>query len=148
MADAQAGRLPAVSFYKPQGDLNMHAGYSDVDAGDRHIARVIDALMSGPQWAKMLVVVTFDENGGWWDHVAPPKGDRWGPGTRIPALVISPHARRGHVDHTIYDTGSIQRLLNRRFGLAPLPGVVERDEAMIAAGGVAPGDLTQALDLG
>ena len=148
MADAQAGRLPAVSFYKPQGDLNMHAGYSDVDAGDRHIARVIDALMSGPQWAKMLVVVTFDENGGWWDHVSPPKGDRWGPGTRIPALVVSPHARRGHVDHTVYDTGSIQRLLNRRFGLAPLPGVVARDQAMIAAGGVAPGDLTQALDLG
>ncbi|PIB95677.1 acid phosphatase [Caulobacter sp. X] len=148
MADAQAGRLPAVSFYKPQGDLNMHAGYSDVDAGDRHIARVVDALMSGPQWAKMLVVVTFDENGGWWDHVAPPKGDRWGPGTRVPALVISPHARKGHVDHTIHDTGSIQRLINRRFGLEPLPGIVERDRAMVAAGGVAPGDLTTALDLG
>src|SRR3546814_2873253 len=83
----------------------MHAGYSDVDAGDRHIAGVIDALQKSPQWAKMLVVVTFDENGGWWDHVAPPKGDRWGPGTRIPALVISPHARHGEVDHTIYDTG-------------------------------------------
>lgn len=148
MADAQAGRLPAVSFYKPQGDLNMHAGYSDVDAGDRHIARVVDALMSGPQWAKMLVVVTFDENGGWWDHVAPPKGDRWGPGTRVPAVVVSPHARKGHVDHTIHDTGSIQRFINRRFGLAPLPGIVERDRAMVAAGGVAPGDLTTALDLG
>lgn len=148
MADAQAGRLPAVSFYKPQGDLNMHAGYSDVDAGDRHIARVVDALMSGSQWAKMLVVVTFDENGGWWDHVAPPKGDRWGPGTRIPALILSPHARKGHVDHTIQDTGSIQRFINRRFRLEPLPGIVERDRAMVAAGGVAPGDLTTALDLG
>jgi len=147
IADAVAGKLPAVSFYKPQGDLNMHAGYSDVDAGDRHIARVIDALMSGPQWGRMLIVVTFDENGGWWDHVAPPKGDRWGPGTRIPALVISPHARQGHVDHTIYDTGSIQRFLNRRFGLEPLPGIIARDQAMVAAGGPAPGDLTAALDL-
>jgi acid phosphatase len=147
LADAAAGRLPTVTFYKPQGDLNMHAGYSDVDAGDRHIARAIDALKSGPQWDRMLVIVTFDENGGWWDHVAPPKGDRWGPGTRIPALIVSPHARKGHVDHTIYDTGSIQRFLNRRFGLEPLPGVVERDRAMIAAGGVAPGDLTAALAL-
>jgi acid phosphatase len=147
LADAAAGRLPAVSFYKPQGDLNMHAGYSDVDTGDRHIARAIDALKGGPQWDRMLVVVTFDENGGWWDHVAPPKGDRWGPGTRIPALIVSPHARKGHVDHTLYDTGSIQRFLNRRFGLEPLPGVVARDRAMIAAGGPAPGDLTAALAL-
>jgi acid phosphatase len=147
LADAAAGRLPAVTFYKPQGDLNMHAGYSDVDAGDRHIARAIDALKSGPQWDRMLVVITFDENGGWWDHVAPPKGDRWGPGTRIPALIVSPHARKGHVDHTLYDTGSIQRFLNRRFGLEPLPGVVARDRAMIAAGGLAPGDLTAALAL-
>jgi acid phosphatase len=101
----------------------------------------------GPQWDGMLVIVTFDENGGWWDHVAPPKGDRWGPGTRVPALVVSPHARKGHVDHTLYDTGSIQRFLNRRFGLEPLPGIVARDRAMVAAGGVAPGDLTAALAL-
>ena len=146
--DAAAGKLPPVAFYKPQGNLNMHAGYSDVDAGDRHIAGVIDALRKGPQWDKMLVVVTFDENGGWWDHVAPPKGDRWGPGTRIPALVISPHARHGEVDHTIYDTGSIARFITRRWGLEKLPGLAERERAMIAAGGPPPGDLTQALRFG
>lgn len=148
LADAAAGTLPPVSYYKPEGDLNMHAGYSDVDAGDRHIARVVDTLRKSPQWAKMLVVITFDENGGWWDHVAPPKGDRWGPGTRIPAVIVSPHARAGQVDHTIYDTGSISRFLIRRFGLENLPGLVERDKAMIAAGGPPPGDLTAALNLG
>lgn len=148
LADVEAGRLPAVSFYKPQGNLNMHAGYSDVDAGDRHIAGVINALRNSPQWEKMLVIVTFDENGGWWDHVAPPKGDRWGPGTRIPAIIVSPHARRGEVDHTIYDTGSIARFLTRRFGLKKLPGLVEREQAMIAAGGPPPGDLTGALAFG
>jgi acid phosphatase len=147
LADAEAGRLPPVSFYKPQGNLNMHAGYSDIDAGDRHIAAVIDALRASPQWERMMIVVTFDENGGWWDHVAPPKGDRWGPGTRIPAIVVSPHARKDFVDHTIYDTGSIARFLTRRFGLAKLPGLTMREEAMRAAGGVAPGDLTGALDL-
>ena len=145
LADVEAGKLPAVSYYKPQGNLNMHAGYSDVDAGDRHIARVVDALRKSPQWSKMLVVITFDENGGWWDHVAPPKGDRWGPGTRIPALVVSPHARHGEVDHTIYDTGSIARFITRRWGLDKLPGLVERERAMIAAGGPPPGDLTGAL---
>ncbi|ROT97438.1 acid phosphatase [Altererythrobacter sp. FM1] len=147
LADAEEGKLPAVSFYKPQGNLNMHAGYSDVDAGDRHLAGVIDVLRNSPQWDRMLVVITFDENGGWWDHVAPPKGDRWGPGTRIPALIVSPHAKRGHVDHTIYDTGSIARFLVRRFGLETLPGLVEREKAMIAAGGPPPGDLTGALTL-
>ena len=147
LADIAAGTLPPVSFYKPQGDLNMHAGYSDVDAGDRHLATVIDALQKGPQWAGMVVVITVDENGGWWDHVAPPKGDRWGPGTRIPALVISPFAKKGFVDHTIHDTGSILRLMTRRFGLQKLPGLALREQAMLAAGEPAPGDLTSALDL-
>jgi len=148
LADIAAGRLPQVTYYKPEGDLNMHAGYSSVAAGDQHIGRVVDALRAGPQWDKMVVVITFDENGGWWDHVAPPKGDRWGPGTRVAALVISPHAKKGAVDHTIYDTGSIARLITRRFGLEKLPGLVEREQAMIAAGGPPPGDLTGALELG
>ena len=148
LADAEAGKLPPVAFYKPQGDLNMHAGYSDVDAGDRHIAMIVDTLRRSPQWNRILVVITFDENGGWWDHVAPPKGDRWGPGTRIPALIVSPHAKKSHVDHTVYDTGSIARFLIRRFGLETLPGLVMRDQAMIRAGGSAPGDLSETLNLG
>ncbi|MFT4248672.1 MAG: acid phosphatase [Pseudomonas sp.] len=148
IADIRDGKLPPVTFYKPQGNLNMHAGYSDVAAGDRHVACVIEALRSSPGWDSTVVVVTFDENGGWWDHVAPPRADRWGPGSRIPALVVSPLARRGFVDHSVYDTGSILRLITRRFGLKPLPGLVERERAMLAASGMAPGDLTGALALG
>ncbi|HET8899633.1 MAG TPA: acid phosphatase [Rhodanobacteraceae bacterium] len=147
LADIRAGKLPTVSFYKPQGNLNLHAGYADVDSGDRHIMRMVAALQESPHWQETLVIITVDENGGWWDQVAPPKGDRWGPGTRIPTLLVSPHVKKGFVDHTIYDTGSIQRFLNRRFGLTPLRGIVARDEAMRAAGGPAPGDLTAALDL-
>ena len=78
IADAVAGKLPAVAFYKPQGNLNMHAGYSDVESGDRHAANVLQHLMSGPQWKHMLVVITHDENGGWWDHAAPPPGTAGG----------------------------------------------------------------------
>jgi phospholipase C len=77
------GALPQVTFYKPQGNLKEHPGYADVLAGDRHIADVITHLQNSPQWKHMLVVVTYDENGGFWDHVAPPKADRWGPGSRV-----------------------------------------------------------------
>ncbi|OWJ58749.1 acid phosphatase [Paraburkholderia caledonica] len=147
IADIDAGRLPAVTFYKPQGDLNMHAGYADVESGDRHISTVIEHIQKGPQWANTVVIVTVDENGGWWDPVAPPNGDRWGPGSRIPALVISPLAKKGYVDHTVYDTNSILRLISRVHGLAPLDGVVARDRAF-AKNGLAPlGDLTAPLDL-
>lgn len=144
-ADAQAGKLPAVTFYKPQGNLNMHAGYADVASGDRHIARALKVLQESPQWKNMVVVVTVDENGGWWDHVAPPKGDRWGPGTRIPALVVSPFARKGTVDHTVYDTASILRLITRVFQLETLDGLKQRDDAMIARGQKPMGDLSNAL---
>ncbi|MGI4861678.1 MAG: acid phosphatase [Janthinobacterium lividum] len=147
MADAQAGVLPPVAFYKPQGNLNMHAGYADVASGDRHIAHVVRVLRASPQWRQMVIVIAVDENGGWWDHVAPPKADRWGPGTRIPALIVSPFARRGLVDHTVYDTGSILRLITRVFDLDMLEGLALRDEAMVAQGHAPMGDLTAALDL-
>ena len=145
LADAEAGKLPAVTFYKPQGNLNMHAGYADVAAGDRHIDRAIKVLRNSPQWKNMVIVITVDENGGWWDHVAPPKGDRWGPGTRVPAIVISPFARKGTVDHTVYDTASILRLITRVHGLEKLDGLTERDNAMAARGQTPMGDLSNAL---
>ncbi|WP_159229461.1 acid phosphatase [Pseudomonas syringae group genomosp. 3] len=145
LADAEAGKLPAVTFYKPQGNLNMHAGYADVASGDRHIDRVIKVLRNSPQWDNMVIVVTADENGGWWDHVAPPKGDRFGPGTRVPALVISPFARKSKVDHTVYDTASILRLITRVHGLEKLDGLKRRDDAMIGRGQTPMGDLTNAL---
>jgi len=93
----------------------------------------------------MVVIVTHDENGGFWDHVAPPKGDRWGPGVRIPAIIVSPYAKRGFVDHTPYDTTSILRLITKRFQLPLLPGIRTRDESVKANGGPPLGDLTNAL---
>jgi acid phosphatase len=148
LRDAAAGRLPAVAFYKPQGNLNQHAGYANLADGDRHIAEVIGKLQQSPQWAHMLIVVTYDENGGFYDHAPVPRGDRWGPGTRIPAIVVSPFAKRGFVDQTQYDTGSILRFITRRWALEPLAGVVERDRALVAAGAVAMGDLSAAFDFG
>ncbi|MDC8758491.1 acid phosphatase [Janthinobacterium fluminis] len=145
LADVVAGKLPAVSFYKPQGNLNLHAGYSDVESGDQHVANVIEHLKKSPQWKDMVVVITFDENGGWWDHVAPPKGDRWGPGSRIPAIVVSPYAKKGVVDHSFYDTTSILRLITRLHDLPLLEGLATRNAAFAARGALPPGDLTGAL---
>jgi phospholipase C len=136
LADGIArGKLPQVVFYKPQGSLNEHPGYADVLSGDEHIAEVVSRIKASPLWATTAIIVTYDENGGFWDHVPPPAGDRWGPGTRIPTLIISPYARRGFVDHTRYDTTSIIQFITRRFGLESLPGVRTQ-----------MGDLTAAFD--
>jgi len=147
VSQAQAGTLPQVVFYKPEGDLNQHPGYANVTSGDSHITDLVTQLQASPQWANMVVVITWDEFGGQWDHVAPPTGDLLGPGTRIPALVISPFANKGTVDHTQYDTASILRLISRRFGLTPLSGLTQRDQALTTHGGQAMGDLTNALKL-
>ncbi|HET9652553.1 MAG TPA: acid phosphatase [Usitatibacter sp.] len=133
-----AGTLPPVAFYKPDGQLNQHPSYTDIHSGDIHIADVLARLEKSPQWPHMLVIVTYDENGGYWDHVPPPTGegwgDRWGPGSRIPTIVVSPFAKQGFVDHTAYDTTSILKLITERFALEPLPGVRRN-----------MGDLTNAL---
>jgi acid phosphatase len=147
LSDIRAGKLPPVTFYKPHGSVNEHASYSSVSDGDHHIAVLLTELKASPQWSHMLVVVTYDEFGGWWDHVAPPKADRWGPGTRIPALIISPFAKPGTVDHTQYDTTSILRFITNRWKLPVLQGITRRDTALLANGSPKMGDLTEALTL-
>src|SRR5207249_1213971 len=103
-----AGTLPQVVFYKPAGRNNQHPSYTDIATGDRHIGDLLARLRVSPQWDRMLIVITYDENGGYWDHVPPPSGagwsDRWGPGTRIPTIIVSPLAKKGYVDKTPYDT--------------------------------------------
>jgi acid phosphatase len=124
MADIDSGRLPQVTFYKPTAKLNAHPGYTDVLSGDSHIADVIARIRNNPQlWKDVAIIVTYDENGGFWDHVAPPAGDYWGPGSRVPTIIVSPFARKGVVDHTLYDTTSILKFITLRFGLEPLRGV-------------------------
>lgn len=143
--DAAAGTLPAVTFYKPEGMYNQHEGYADLDNGDARMADLVEKLRASPQWKNMVIVVTYDEFGGVWDHVAPPRGDLLGPGTRIPAIIISPFARAGTVDHTQYDTGSVLRLITRTFDLGTLRGLAQRDSALVRNGGRAMGDMTGAL---
>ena len=131
------GTLPAVSFYKPLGRWNEHPGYTDLVSGDRHVADILGELERSPLWSRLVVVVTYDEYGGFWDHVSPPKGDRWGPGSRVPTLIISPFSVGGVIDHRTYETTSILRFIEHRFGLEALG---DRDARAA--------DLSEALRLG
>lgn len=137
VAAAKAGSLPAVSFVMPAGVDNEHPSYANVITGELHTEDLINAVRSGPNWHDAAIIVTYDESGGFWDHVAPPKIDAWGPGARVPAIVISPFAKKGYVDSTVYDTTSIAALIEHRWGLAAL-GTRDANAA----------DLTNAFDLG
>ena len=130
---------------KPYGAENEHPGYASQSQGSDHLVDLLKTITNGPQAKDTLVVVTYDEFGGQWDHVAPPgagakKGthDVWGPGTRIPALVLGRALKRSGVDHTSYDTTSILATIERSFGLAPLSSrdrAVNDLSAAVARGG-------------
>jgi phospholipase C len=127
-ASGKSCRLDQVSFVKPIGLENEHPGYTSESRGSDHLVDLLK-LIEGSGCAKdTMVIVTYDEFGGQWDHVSPPgqggtRGphDLWGPGTRIPTLIVSPHLRGNFVaDHTQYDTTSILATIEERYGLAPL----------------------------
>jgi phospholipase C len=120
MTDLTAGTLPAVSFVKPAGPDNEHPGYANVLDGENHTLALINAVKASSSWHDTAIIITYDEHGGFWDHVAPPKADRWGPGSRVPAIIVSPYAKNGFVDKTVYDTTSILTTIEHRWGLAPL----------------------------
>ena len=119
-SDLKTGGLPAVTFIKPLGPDNEHPGYTSLARGQQHVADIVQAVQNSPYWKNSVIIVTYDEHGGRWDHVAPPIIDRWGPGVRVPAIIISPFAKRGFVDHTQNETVSILKLIEERFGLDPL----------------------------
>ncbi len=114
--DVQNNTLPAVVFIKPVGVNNEHPGYAALELGQQHVASIVQAVQNNPTlWAHTAIVITYDEHGGRWDHVTPPARDIWGPGERVPAIVISPYARKGFVNSTQLDTSSILATIEQRF---------------------------------
>jgi acid phosphatase len=121
-------KLDSVSFLKPIGLENEHPGYTSEARGSDHLVQLLQDLQGSACAKDTMVIVTYDEFGGQWDHVSPPgqggtpgPHDLWGPGTRIPALVVSPFLRGNEViDHTQYDTTSILKTIEDRYGVAPL----------------------------
>jgi len=134
-------KLKSVSFVKPIGEENEHPGYASEPNGSDHLVDLLKAIESGSCAKDTMVVVTYDEFGGQWDHVSPPgqggtpgPHDQWGPGTRIATFIVAPELRSDFVvDHTQYDTTSILATIEQRWHVAPLS---TRDAAVNDLGSV------------
>jgi phospholipase C len=131
LIDCASGDLPAVAFVDPRfvdeengtsGDQHPHG---DIRSGEEFLAQVYNAVVASPAWASTLLVINYDEWGGFFDHVPPPVAPDSDPGNalrgfRVPALVVSPRSRRGAIAHNVYDHTSVLKTIEWRWGLAPL----------------------------
>lgn len=135
--DCRTGKLPAVAYVDPAYTLPVFGlgsddhPPSDIRAGEWFMSEVYRAVTTSPAWPRTLLVITFDEWGGFFEHVPPDHAPDVDPlhslrGFRVPTILVSPFAPRSHVDHGVYDHGSILRLIEWRFGL---PALSRRDAA-------------------
>ena len=113
-AAAKAGNLPAVSWIAPNGKQSEHPP-ALVSAGQSYVTGLVNTIMRSPAWSSTAIFITWDDWGGFFDHVAPPALDANGYGLRVPALVISPYARRGYVDHTTYSFDAYLKFIEDDF---------------------------------
>jgi phospholipase C len=140
--DAANGNLPQVSFLEsdPFGDVNHESDEhppANVQVGEKFTHDAMDALVHSPNWSSSAFFLTYDEHGGYYDHVTPPAavppddippmvppGDPFNQfnqlGVRVPTMVVSPYAKAHYVSHTVFDHTSILKFIETRFGLAPL----------------------------
>jgi phospholipase C len=118
-ADAMNGNLATVSWVIADGKESEHPPQSTC-AGENWTVEQINAVMQGPEWSSTAIFVTWDDYGGFYDHVAPPQPDVFGLGPRVPLLIISPYVMPGYLSHTQYEHSSFLKLVEDRFGLATL----------------------------
>ncbi len=116
--DLQSGTLPAVSYIVPSGS-SEHPPAS-IQSGQNFVKSLIQALMRSSAWSSSAFMLTYDYSGGWYDHVPPPRVDKYGDGFRVPALLVSPYARKGHIDSTTLDFSSILKFIEYNWNLEPL----------------------------
>jgi phospholipase C len=120
LTDVTSGNLAAVSWLVPPGPDDEHPQSSDICVGENWTVQQINAIMQGPNWSSTAIFLTYDEFGGFYDHVPPPKVDEFGLGIRVPLIIISPYAKRGFVSHTVYEFSSVLAFIEKRFQLQPL----------------------------
>jgi phospholipase C len=123
LTDAQNGNLPPVSWVIIGQGLNDHPPDSICQAENETLL-YMNALMQGPNWSDSAVFLTWDDPGGFYDHVPPPVLDQWGLGPRVPMIIISPYARPGHISHTQYEFSSVLKFIEERYNL---PFLTSRD---------------------
>ncbi len=117
--DALSGNLPAVSWLVPDNPVSEHPSASTC-TGENWTVQQLNALMQGPAWSSTAVFITWDDFGGFYDHVAPPHPDFYGMGPRVPMMIISPYAKPGFISHTQYEFASVLKFIETRFNLPPL----------------------------
>ena len=122
--DVEAGRLPQVSWLIPNVRQSDHPGYGALCDGENWTVRQLNAIMQSPQWKHTAVVLTWDDFGGYYDHVPPPHVDIYGYGPRVPAIILSPYARPGFVFNGTADFSSVLKMMSTIFDL---PSLTERD---------------------
>jgi phospholipase C len=125
LEDAQSGRLPAMSWVLPPETKSEHPPNSTC-VGDNETTQLVNTIMQGPEWNSTVVFVTYDDFGGFYDHVPPPQLDQDGLGPRVPLLIISPFAKPGYISHTVYEHSSILKFVETQYHL---PSLTARDAA-------------------
>ncbi len=145
-SDVQNHSLPSVVWIKPYATDNEHPADGILLDGQNYAMSLVNTIRNSDYWKDTLVIITYDESGGWWDHVAPPhvgdghtlpgQSDQFGPGARLPLLLAGPFAKQHFVSHTQFDTASILKLIETRWHLRPL-----------AVRDAAANNLAQALDV-
>ncbi len=121
--DLKTGSFPEVSWVIPSFPISEHAP-ANITTGMNWVKQVLNAIMSSPYWNSTAIILTWDDYGGFYDHVPPPQIDKYGLGFRMPTLIISPYAKPGYIDHTQYQFESMLKFIEWRFNLQPL---TERD---------------------
>lgn len=120
--DLENGTLPNVAYIVPSGASEHPPG--SIQSGERFVRGLIQDLQRSDAWDTSAFILSYDDWGGWYDHVTPPQVDDYGYGFRVPAILVSPYARRGFIDHTTYDFTSMLKFIEYNWDLAPL---AERD---------------------
>lgn len=116
--DLAKGTLPSVAYIVPSGASEHPPG--SIQSGERFVRRLINGLMRSTAWNSSAFMWTYDDWGGWYDHVRPPQVDGYGYGFRAPALLVSPYAKKGYVDSTTLDFTSMLKFIEENWGLEPL----------------------------
>jgi len=127
LTDISSGQLPAVSWVIPTGQASDHPGNNN-GTGPSWVASIVNAIGGSSYWSNTAVIITWDDWGGWYDHVPPPKviddGTSWGSGYvygfRVPLIIVSPYAKAGYVSHVTHDFGSILKFIEQTFSLPSL----------------------------
>ena len=124
LLDIQNGQLPAVSWVVQDWEHSEHP-IASTCMGENYTVDGINAVMQSPYWSSSVIFLTWDDFGGFYDHVSPPGLDIYGLGPRVPLLIISPYAKSGYISHTQYEFASVLKFIEELFGLPPL---TDRDQ--------------------